>query len=117
MAGNLNRNIDEYNFSMSFSHHLFFCLNQRSNGEECCDQHNAFALFDYAKKRVKELGLAGPGKIRVNKAGCLDRCADGPVMVVYPQGVWYTMVDVDDVEEIIQSHLIAGRLVERLQLA
>jgi (2Fe-2S) ferredoxin len=86
---------------MSFSHHLFFCLNQRSNGEECCDQHNAFALFDYAKKRVKELGLA---------------CSDGPVMVIYPEGVWYTFVDTDDVEEIIQSHLIEGRPVERLQL-
>jgi len=70
---NLNRNIDEYNFSMSFSHHLFFCLNQRAKGEDCCDQHNAFALIDSAKKRVKELGLAGPGKIRVNKAGGLDR--------------------------------------------
>ncbi len=60
--------------------------------------------------------LSGPGKIRVNKAGCLDRCADGPVMVVYPQGVWYTLIDQDDVEEIIQSHLINGRPVERLQL-
>jgi (2Fe-2S) ferredoxin len=101
---------------MSFSHHLFFCLNERSNGEACCEQHNAFALFDYAKKRVKELGLAGAGKIRVNKAGCLDRCADGPVMVIYPQGIWYTFIDKDDIEEIIQSHLISGRPVERLQL-
>jgi len=66
---------------------------------------------------VKELGLAGPDKIRVNKAGCLDRCADGPVMVIYPEGIWYTLVDQEDVEEIIQSHLIAGRPVERLQLA
>jgi (2Fe-2S) ferredoxin len=62
------------------------------------------------------LGLAGPGKIRVNKAGCLDRCADGPVMVVYPEGIWYTLIDQDDVEEIIQSHLIKGAPVARLQL-
>ena len=102
---------------MSFQHHLFFCLNQRKNGEECCDQHNAFALFEYAKNRVKELGLAGAGKVRVNKSGCLDRCAEGPVMVVYPAGIWSTLVDTEDVEEIIQSHLIMGRPVERLQLA
>ena len=73
-------------------------------------------MFEYAKNRVKELGLAGPGKIRVNKAGCLDRCNDGPVMVIYPEGVWYTFVDTEDVEEVIQSHLIQGRVVERLQL-
>ncbi|CAM3706018.1 (2Fe-2S) ferredoxin domain-containing protein [Polynucleobacter brandtiae] len=102
---------------MSFQHHLFFCLNDRSNGEDCCDRHNAFALFKYAKDRVKELGLSGPGKIRVNKAGCLDRCADGPVMVVYPEGIWYTFIDTEDIEEIIQSHLIQNRPVERLQLA
>ena len=101
---------------MSFKHHVFFCLNQRKNGEDCCDHHNAFALFEYAKNRVKELGLSGPGKIRINKAGCLDRCADGSVMVVYPEGIWYTFVDAEDVEEIIQSHLVQGRPVERLQL-
>lgn len=101
---------------MSFKNHLFFCLNKRSNGENCCDQHNAFALFEYAKNRVKELGLNGPGKIRVNKAGCLDRCADGPVMVIYPEGIWYTFVDTEDIEEIIQSHLILGHPVKRLQL-
>jgi (2Fe-2S) ferredoxin len=102
---------------MRFNHHVFFCLNQRSNGEDCCDLHNAFAMFDYAKKRVKELGLSGAGKIRINKAGCLDRCADGPVMVVYPEGIWYTFIDIEDIEEIIQSHLVQGRPVERLQLA
>ena len=48
---------------------------------------------------------------------CLDRCADGPVMVVYPEGVWYTLVDQEDVEEIIQSHLIAGQPVKRLELS
>ena len=66
---------------------------------------------------MKALGLAGPGKVRINKAGCLDRSADGPVLVVYPAGIWYTLVDTEDVEEIIQSHLILGRPVDRLQLA
>jgi (2Fe-2S) ferredoxin len=62
------------------------------------------------------LGLSGSGKIRINKAGCLDRCTDGPVAVIYPEGIWYTFIDTEDVEEIIQSHLIQGRPVERLQL-
>jgi (2Fe-2S) ferredoxin len=99
---------------MPFKHHLFFCLNERSNGENCCAQHNAFELFTYAKNRIKELGLSGAGKIRVNKAGCLDACNLGPVMVVYPEGTWYTFIDDDDIEEIIQSHLLEGKTVERL---
>ncbi|MFZ4118794.1 MAG: (2Fe-2S) ferredoxin domain-containing protein [Polynucleobacter sp.] len=99
---------------MPFKHHLFFCLNERSNGENCCAQHNAFELFTYAKNRIKELGLSGAGKIRVNKAGCLDACNLGPVMVVYPEGTWYTFIDTDDIEEIIQSHLLEGKTVERL---
>ena len=62
------------------------------------------------------LGLAGawPGKVRVNKAGCLDRCAAGPVAVVYPEAVWYTYVDQQDIDEIVESHLKHGRIVERL---
>ena len=99
---------------MLFKHHLFFCLNERSNGENCCAQHNAFELFTYAKNRIKELGLSGAGKIRVNKAGCLDACNLGPVMVIYPEGTWYTFIDADDIEEIIQSHLLEGKTVERL---
>ena len=71
---------------------------------------------EYAKKRVKQLGLAGPGKVRINKAGCLDRCEEGPVVVVYPEGTWYTYVDEADIEEIVVSHLANGKVVERLKI-
>ena len=73
--------------------------------------------FDHCKSRVKAAGLAGPGGVRVNKAGCLDRCAGGPVAVVYPEAVWYTYVDQQDIDEIVESHLKNGRVVERLLLA
>jgi len=99
-----------------YRHHIFFCLNQRGNGEACCAQHEAQAAFDHCKKRIKDAGLAGPGGVRVNKAGCLDRCAGGPVAVVYPEAVWYTYVDRDDIDEIIESHLQKGQPVERLLL-
>lgn len=97
-----------------FKRHIFFCLNERKNSEACCAQHNAQAAFDHCKARVKALGLAGPGAVRVNKAGCLDRCAGGPVAVVYPEGVWYTYVDQSDIDEIVESHLEKGQVVERL---
>ena len=97
-----------------FARHIFFCTNERTNGENCCAQHGAQAAFEYCKAQVGEAGLAGPGKVRVNKAGCLDRCAGGPVAVVYPEGVWYSYVDNDDIDEIIESHLKNGQVVERL---
>ncbi|MCW5612110.1 MAG: (2Fe-2S) ferredoxin domain-containing protein [Rubrivivax sp.] len=100
-----------------YKHHLFFCLNQRSNGEACCADHDAQAAFDHCKVRVKAAGLAGPGGVRVNKAGCLDRCAGGPVAVVYPEGVWYTYVDRSDIDEIVERHLARGEVVDRLLLA
>ncbi len=99
-----------------YRHHVFFCTNQRTDGRACCQDHNAKALRDHAKQRIKALGLAGPGGVRINTAGCLDRCAEGPVVVVYPEGVWYTFVDREDIDEIIDSHLVAGRVVERLKI-
>lgn len=102
------------NTSSYFKRHIFFCLNERKSGEVSCAQHNAQAAFDHCKTRVKELGLAGPGQVRVNKAGCLDRCSGGPVAVVYPEGVWYSYVDHADIDEIVQSHLKNGQVVERL---
>ena len=99
-----------------YKHHVFFCLNERKNGEASCSQHNAQAAFDHCKSRVKAAGLAGVGGVRVNKAGCLDRCAGGPVAVVYPEEVWYTFVDEHDLDEIVDSHLKNGQVVERLRL-
>ncbi len=99
-----------------YSRHVFFCLNQRDKGEDSCARQGAQAGFDRCKSRVKEAGLSGPGQVRVNKAGCLDRCAGGPVAVVYPEAVWYTFVDNDDIDEIVDSHLKHGRIVERLLL-
>lgn len=97
-----------------FQHHVFFCLNQRDDGESCCADKGAVAAFDYMKARIKKLGLNGKHKTRVNRAGCFDRCAEGPLMVIYPQAVWYTFIDHEDLDEIIESHLINGKIVERL---
>ena len=99
-----------------YQRHVFFCLNQRANGEASCADHDAQGAFDHCKARVKQLGLAGKDGVRVNKAGCLDRCAGGPVAVVYPEAVWYSWVDQSDIDEIVESHLRDGKVVERLVL-
>jgi (2Fe-2S) ferredoxin len=99
-----------------YKYHVFLCTNLRPNGKQSCEQCGAQASRDYLKKRTKELGLTGPGGIRINNAGCLDRCAEGPVAVVYPEGTWYTYVDSEDLEDILQQHLIGGEPVERLLL-
>ena len=97
-----------------YQRHIFFCLNQRKGGEDCCADHRAQEGFDRCKAQVKAAGLSGAGQVRVNKAGCLDRCAAGPVAVVYPEAVWYTFVDHQDIDEIVESHLKNGQVVERL---
>lgn len=99
-----------------FDKHVFFCCNQREVGEACCNNHGASDMRAYAKDRIKALKLTGRGKVRINQAGCLDRCDEGPVMVVYPEEVWYTYVDRADVDEIIEEHLKNGRVVERLRI-
>jgi (2Fe-2S) ferredoxin len=99
-----------------YKHHVFFCQNQRDAPEACCACHGAVEMRDYCKGRVKALGLNGEGKVRVNQAGCLDRCEEGPVLVVYPEGTWYTYVDKADIDEIIDEHLVHGRVVTRLRI-
>jgi (2Fe-2S) ferredoxin len=99
-----------------YRHHVFFCLNQRAPGatRPSCANCGSEKMQEHAKKRIKKLGLSGPNQIRINKAGCLDRCEEGPVLVVYPEGVWYTYVDETDIDEIVDSHLVGGKVVERL---
>ena len=102
---------------MSFyKHHIFFCINDRGSDSErpSCSQCGSVEIREYAKKRAKELGISGAGNVRVNQAGCLDRCEEGPVCVVYPEGTWYTYVDETDIDEIIESHLVEGIPVDRL---
>lgn len=99
-----------------YKYHVFFCCNQREAGAACCNNHHSQEMRDYAKNRVKSLQLAGPGKVRVNQAGCMDRCNEGPVIVIYPQEIWYTYVDKSDIDEIIDEHLLHGRIVERLRI-
>lgn len=99
-----------------YERHVFFCLTQRDDGSSCCCNNGAEEMFDYVKARVKKLGLHGKDKVRVNRAGCFDRCGEGPVVVVYPEAVWYTYVDQEDMDEIIDSHLLRGEVVERLKI-
>ena len=98
-----------------YQYHVFFCLNQREPGaRQSCNSCGADTLAAYAKDRVKALGLSGDGKIRINKAGCLERCEEGPVIVIYPDETWYTYIDKEDIDEIVEEHLMHGRVVERL---
>lgn len=97
-----------------YEKHVFFCLNQRTDGEDCCNDLGATAMRMHAKDRIKALNL--DGRIRINSAGCLGRCGEGPVLVVYPEETWYTYVDVEDIDEIIDAHLVGNRVVERLKI-
>lgn len=95
--------------------HLFFCTNKREDGISCAN-HGSVVSRQLAKEIVSGLEKSGSARVRVNSAGCLGRCEEGPVLVVYPEGIWYTFVDGDDVREIINEHILHGRVVERLRL-
>ncbi|MBB5688288.1 (2Fe-2S) ferredoxin domain-containing protein [Roseomonas alkaliterrae] len=98
-----------------YTAHLFVCTNRRPDDHRrgSCAARGSERLRDYMKARAKELGIPN---IRVNAAGCLDRCEFGPALVIYPEGVWYRPTSVEDVEEILQVHVIGGGRVARLML-
>ncbi len=96
--------------------HLFCCVNTRESGHPrgSCGQQGALDLQGYLKARVKQ--LPNGGRVRINTSGCLDRCELGPVLVIYPQGVWYHYRTQADMEEILARHIIGGEVVQRLLL-
>ena len=98
-----------------FEAHVFVCCNRRPDGHKrgSCAASGSEALRDFMKARAKELGLKG---VRINQAGCLDRCEFGPTMVIYPEGIWYQVRTREDVEAVLQAHLVEGGRARRLML-
>jgi (2Fe-2S) ferredoxin len=100
---------------MFYTHHIFCCTNRRPDGHTkgSCAQKGSEELRNYMKAKAKEIGLPGT---RVNAAGCLDRCELGPVMVVYPEGIWYRCSTKEEVDEVLLA-IKENKTVERLRLS
>mgnify|MGYP001492745166 CR=1 FL=1 len=101
--------------SQYYRKHVFICTNQRLEGDPkgCCWAKRSVRKREYMKKRAKALGL---DEVRINTSGCLDRCELGPIMVIYPEGVWYRFESEADIDEILQRHVIDDDVVDRLRL-
>ncbi len=97
-----------------FQRHLFVCINRRPDGHArgCCAARGGEEVRAAFKKALKAKGMAG--RVRANAAGCLDTCEQGVTVVIYPEAVWYGGVTVNDVDEIVERHVIGGEVVERL---
>ena len=100
-----------------FKKHIFVCINERPSDDPrgCCSAKNSKQIQEHFSSEVKKRGLKG--SVRANKAGCLDHCAYGPSVVIYPEGVWYTVRTLEDVDEIMDRHIVKGEVVERLLMA
>ncbi len=101
--------------ALFFEFHVFVCTNRRPPGHVrgSCAAKGSEALRDYMKARAKELGIPG---VRINTAACLDRCEQGPCIVIYPEGIWYRVNTTADVDNVLATHLQAGQRAEALML-
>ncbi len=86
--------------------HVFICTNQKVPGKTCCANTGGVSYFDYFNRALKQHGINGPGEVRVSQSGCLGRCSLGPCLVIYPEGVWYTYTSFEDLDDIIEKHLL-----------
>lgn len=92
---------------MRYQNHIFVCTNQKAEGKTCCGEARGMELVEKFRDAIKEAGLVG--KVRAQRAGCLDACKHGPAVVVYPEGTYYGQVGADDVKRIIEEHVIGGK--------
>jgi (2Fe-2S) ferredoxin len=95
--------------------HVFFCTRERSSGDCCMNKKTAKAQ-KHAEDLIKDLNLKGKGHARINFTGCFGRCDEGPLLVIYPEGHWYTYENKEDIEEIIRSDVAKGVIVKRLKI-
>jgi (2Fe-2S) ferredoxin len=96
---------------MYYDHHIFFCCNERPEGEKSCGNSGAGAIYKHAKDKVKSMAL--PEKVRVNKAGCMGRCDQGPSFVIYPEGLWYHYDTEADVDEILEAFFLRKETAQK----
>ena len=101
---------------LHYDTHVFCCINERPDDHPkgCCSARGAVPLQGYMKARAKKMDLGT--RVRINRSGCLERCELGPTMVIYPEGVWYTYRTREDIDEILDRHILRGERVERLLL-
>lgn len=99
-----------------YQQHIFLCVNQRENNKDCCAKRGSKPLLDYLKEKIKLLTAVREKKIRVSAASCLGRCSLGPLLVIYPESTWYHYETHQDIDEIIEKHLIKQQIVHRLLL-
>ena len=92
--------------------HIFLCCDQAK--PKCCGREASLEAWDHLKRRLKELGLSEQGGIQQTKANCLRVCYEGPIAVVYPEGAWYSRCGPENLDRIIEEHLLGGQVVEEL---
>lgn len=98
-----------------YQKHVFFCVNQKDLGRKCCAAAGAQDISDYTKKKLQDLGIS-KYCVRINNTGCLGCCSEGPTMVIYPEGTWYTYRNQSDIDQIIDKHLLQNKPVTHLQM-